>query len=72
MFALAFFDRAWLTILSPLPSQQSGFSLSSAGVGLRLQRKGLQFGLDWALPFKSLTYTQVRTPRIHASLAYEF
>ena len=72
IFALAFVDRAWLTVLSPLPSQQSGFSLSSAGVGLRLQRKGLQFGLDWALPFKSLTYTQVRTPRIHASLAYEF
>ena len=71
-FALAFFDRAWLTILSPLPSQQSGLSLSSAGVGLRVQRKGLQFGLDWALPFKSLTYTQARTPRIHASLAYEF
>lgn len=71
-FALAFLDRAWLTILSPLPSQQSGFSLSSAGAGLRIQRKGLQFALDWAMPFKSLTYTQARTPRIHASLAYEF
>lgn len=72
-YALAFLEGAKLKVLYALPSQQSRFLLSSAGVGLRLQGfKGLQFSFDWALPFKSLTYTQARDSRYHARLAYEF
>ena len=52
-YALAFLEGAKLKVLYALPSQQSKFLLSSAGVGLRLQGfKGMQFSLDWALPFK--------------------
>lgn len=73
IYGLAFLEGAKLKVLYALPSQQSRFLLSSAGVGLRLQGfKGLQFSLDWALPFKSLTYTQARDSRYHARLAYEF
>ncbi|GBL45122.1 hemolysin activation/secretion protein associated with VreARI signalling system [Sulfuriferula multivorans] len=73
VYALAFMDGAWLSVMSPLPSQQSVFLLSSAGLGLRVQGfKGFQFGLDWARPFKSLTYTQADSSRIHARLLYEF
>ncbi|MHB1176232.1 MAG: ShlB/FhaC/HecB family hemolysin secretion/activation protein [Sulfuriferula sp.] len=73
IYALAFMDGAWLSVRSPLPSQQSVFLLSSAGVGLRVQGfKGFQFGLDWARPFKSQTYTKAGSSRIHARLLYEF
>jgi hemolysin activation/secretion protein len=72
-YAVAFIDGADVRIFSPLPAQQSSFSLSSAGLGLRLQGfKGLRFSLDWALPFKTLTYTQAHESRFHASLAYDF
>ena len=73
IYAIGFLEGARLTVLSPLPGQQSEFLLSSAGIGLRAQGfKGFQFSLDWALPFKSLTFTQARTPRLLARLLYEF
>lgn len=72
-YLLAFLEGASLRLHSPLPGQQSRFLLSSAGVGLRLKAfKGLSFNLDWALPFKGLTYTVARDSRIHAKLLYEF
>lgn len=73
LYALAFVEGARLGLLSPLPLQQSTFSLSSSGVGVRLKAaKGLSVNVDWALPFKSLTYTQARDSRLHARMAYEF
>ena len=73
VYALAFLEGAKLKVLYALPSQKSRYLLSSAGVGLRLTGfKGMQFSLDWALPFKSLTYTQARDSRLHARLSYEF
>lgn len=73
LYALAFVEGARLRLLSPLPQQQSRFLLSSSGVGVRLKAaKGLSVNIDWALPFKSLTYTQARESRLHAKVAYEF
>src|SRR5262249_48049225 len=47
--ALAFWDRAMLRRISPLPSELPTIQMGSLGLGLRLDtRVGMQARLDWA------------------------
>lgn len=72
-YPLAFVEGAALRIRDPLPGQQSHFTLSSAGLGLRLKvRQGLSFDLDLARPFKNGAYTRKGDSRVHFKMAYEF
>jgi hemolysin activation/secretion protein len=73
LLALGFVEGARLWVLDPLPQQQSAFSLSSAGVGLRLRAyRHLNASLDVGWPFQSAQETRSGEPRLHFKLAYEF
>jgi hemolysin activation/secretion protein len=47
-YVFLFCDAAKLTILQPLPKQDSQFTLASAGLGLRFKADGFTVGLDGA------------------------
>ena len=47
-YVFLFSDIARVTILEPLPGQQSGFNLASAGLGLRFKSRGFTVSLDGA------------------------
>lgn len=68
-----FVEGAHLTLRDPLPRQQSHFSISSAGLGLRF-KDGRQIDavLDLAFPFQSTTYTEAGHPRLQFSTTVHF
>jgi hemolysin activation/secretion protein len=73
LVALGFVEGARLWILEALPQQQSTFSLSSAGVGLRLRAyRHLNASLDVGWPLQSAQETRAGEPRVHFKVAYEF
>jgi hemolysin activation/secretion protein len=71
--AIAFLEGAELRVKDPLPGQESRFTLSSGGVGLRLRtRQGLYAALDLAHAFKTTSYTQKGDTAAKFRLLYEF
>ena len=72
-FPFAFVEGGVLHILQPLPGQTSKFSLSSAGLGLRLRAYGgFNAAIDVALPFENGPVTQAGHARVNFMVAYEF
>jgi hemolysin activation/secretion protein len=70
---VGFFEWARVAIRDPLPTQTPRFTLSSAGVGLRLKaRLGLAAALDLAWPLRTTTYTRSGHPVLKFRLTYEF
>lgn len=70
---LAFVDGGRVRVRSPLPDQESQFSLAGAGLGLRLKGwKGVSAGLDWAVALKEVGRTQAGDSRGHFRLGYEW
>jgi hemolysin activation/secretion protein len=68
-----FVEGAHLTLRDPLPAQQSHFSISSAGLGLRFKDgRRLDAVLDLAVPFQSTTYTEAGHPRLQFSTTVHF
>jgi hemolysin activation/secretion protein len=68
-----FVDGARLWLRSPLPGQQSQFSLSSAGLGLRVKGDPVvDAALDVAWPFETTNYTEAGHPRLLFSVAAHF
>lgn len=69
----AFLDGAYLRVREPLPGQQSRFSLSSAGLGLRLRAyERVNFRADLAWPFHTTAYTVAGNSRFSFRWWYEF
>jgi hemolysin activation/secretion protein len=61
----AFGDAGGLTLIDPLPEQQSRFSLSSLGVGSRIAvGDHLSGSCDAAYPLNSETYTKAHDVRV--------
>jgi hemolysin activation/secretion protein len=70
---LVFSDAATLRIMHPLPEQQSGFRLWSAGGGTRVRfLEHLFGGADVGVPLTSVGTTTRYHPRFHLRLAGEF
>lgn len=68
-----FVEGAHLWLRDPLPAQQSKFSLSSAGLGLRFKDgRRLDAVLDLAFPFQSTTYTEAGHPRLQFNTTVHF
>jgi len=67
-----FVDGAGLTIVDPLPGQQSHTTLASVGVGLRARALDtLTLRLDVGMALKSTTYTAQGDVRVQFSAAYQ-
>lgn len=75
---LAFVEGAHLRVRQPLPGQQADFTLASAGLGLRVQARGLGLTLDAAHAFKDAVNngvsgnTSAGDNRLHFAVSYEF
>lgn len=70
---IAFFDGAALKVVEPLPSQTSRFTISSAGVGLRLKAvRGFVASVDIARPLRGTNRTPSGATRGTFRVAYEF
>ena len=70
---VAFYEGAKLRVLDPLPGQIQRFTISSAGIGLRLRAwSTLVLSLDVAHPFKTTTHTLAGDTVGRFRLAYEF
>ena len=70
---LMFAETARLRIKDPLPSQQSRFDLTGAGLGLRFSAwKNLKGELDWARALKDGATTKKDDNRWHFRLEYGF
>jgi hemolysin activation/secretion protein len=67
-----FAEAARLTIVHPLPSQDSGFSLASAGLALRFKAGGLYVALDGARTFKQGTVTEAARFRGLFRVSYSY
>ena len=73
LHALVFVDGAALRVRDPLPSQDSHYELSSAGIGLRLQAwRRLTASLDWAQVFQGTDSVADGDQRIHFDVEYTF
>jgi hemolysin activation/secretion protein len=67
-----FVEGARLFLKDSLPGQQNSFTLSSAGVGMRLKAwKKLDAGLGLAWPLKETASSVRRDPRLHFHLRFE-
>lgn len=72
-YALGFIEGARLETLEPLPDQQSTFTFSSTGLGLRMKAaKGFTLDMDLALPLKQTGNTPARDVRVQWRMAYEY
>jgi len=72
-YALGFVEGAQLETLEPLADQQSRFTLSSTGLGLRMKAaKGFSVDMDFAYPLKQTSNTTARDVRVQWRMAYEF
>jgi hemolysin activation/secretion protein len=68
-----FYDAASLRVIEPLPGQRDGFTLASAGLGLRFRLFGVtQWLMDLAWPFKDTSNVRAGHTRYHVRVAYEF
>ena len=73
LYAFAFIDGGFATIVNPLPSQQRRTNLWSLGLGLRLESPtGLSGGLDWADPRVTGGRTQAGDERVDFTARYAF
>ena len=72
--AIGFLEGAKLWLNSPLPGQDSEFTLASAGVGLRLKgdKGGPLLVVDAGQALKTGPRTEKGTQRVHVRLGYEF
>ncbi len=69
----AFFDGAYVKVISPLPGQFTSFELMSTGVGLRAKRgQMLSFDLDLAWPLRSVLDTRGYSPRLQGAATVSF
>jgi hemolysin activation/secretion protein len=75
-YVFGFVDGGVVGILDPLPvdgQRTSSYSLSSAGVGLRVAGfGGLQTELEWAYPFEATDDTARGDSRLHFQVLYGF
>lgn len=70
--AIAFADAGHVRVKDPITAADR-FSLSSFGLGLRLQGwKGLDAALIWAYPLKTINKTERGDHRLHFTVAYEW
>jgi hemolysin activation/secretion protein len=70
---LGFIEGAALHVTDALPSQKSSYSLSSAGLGLRLKAwRKASLAADVAWPFKATANTSAGSTRVHFRMIYEF
>jgi hemolysin activation/secretion protein len=70
---ILFVEGAHLWLRDPLPSQQSEFNLSSAGIGLRFKDgRRIDALLDLGWPFQSTTYTEAGHLRLQFSTVVHF
>ena len=75
---LAFVEGAHLRVRQPLPGQQADFTIASAGLGLRLQARGMGLSLDAAHAFKDASASSVAgntsagDNRLHFAVTLEF
>lgn len=67
-----FVERALLRVSDPLPEQQARFSLTGAGVGLRLRYRSFRAEVDVAHAFSEGSSTRKGNNRGHFRLALEF
>lgn len=69
---VGFIEGAAVRIHDPLPAQEKSFTLSSAGLGLRLRvAPAFTAALDLAYPFKPSTETEAREPVLKFRLLTE-
>jgi hemolysin activation/secretion protein len=75
-YAFGFVDAGVVGILEPLPVdgvKTSHYSLSSAGIGLRVNGlSGLQAALEWAYPFEATDTVDSGDARLHFQVLYGF
>jgi hemolysin activation/secretion protein len=72
-YAFAFYDAGHVAIYDPLPEQQSRFTLTSTGLGLRFgAKRHLTAALDWAWPLKDSTFTKKGDARLLFRVVGEF
>jgi hemolysin activation/secretion protein len=75
-YLFGFVDAGVVGILEPLPVdgvKTSSYSLSSAGVGMRLNGvNGLQAALAWAYPFEETDNVDRGSSRVHFQVLYGF
>jgi hemolysin activation/secretion protein len=73
---LAFYDAGVVRILDALEDADGNrirrYTLSSTGVGLRLQAHGLVWALDWAYPLEDGDSTLNGDSRLHLRMRYGF
>jgi hemolysin activation/secretion protein len=68
-----FADAGTVTVLHPLPEQQSKFDVWSYGVGARFKMFNYLNGtLVYSVPMVSQTYTEARNPRVNFRIWGEF
>jgi hemolysin activation/secretion protein len=68
-----FVDGGYLTLIDPLPEQDSAFGLASVGFGTHLRlRDHFNGSLDLALPLTSQTQTEALDPRLTFRVWAEF
>lgn len=73
LYFYAFLDAGVATLVDPLPAQPGNFTLSSRGLGLRLDNaEGVSSYLDWAVPERNGVRTPRGDHRIDFSLRYSF
>lgn len=71
--ALAFADGGQVRVIDPLLAEQDRFTLSSVGLGLRLNAgNGLKGELVWAYPLKAINNTARGDHRLHLNIAYDW
>lgn len=71
--ALAFADGGQVRVIDPLLAEQDRFTLSSVGLGLRLDAgNGLKGELVWAYPLKAINNTARGDHRFHFNIAYDW
>jgi hemolysin activation/secretion protein len=75
-YVFGFADAGIVGVLEPLPvdgEKTNRYSLSSAGVGLRMgDVTGLQAELEWAYPFESSDNVEQGDSRLHFQVMYGF
>jgi hemolysin activation/secretion protein len=71
-YVALFTEAARLTLIHPLPSQDSGFSVATAGLALRFKAAGLYVALDGARTFKQGTVTDAARFRGLFRVSYSY
>lgn len=73
LYAFAFHDRGYVSILDPLPDQTEAFSLASVGVGLRLKKSlGVSGELNYAHALRQAGQVDAGDKRVHFQIGYDW